>query len=112
MSGHRTWSGARRPGNLQLEQGFNDAIAASTWLPELRRRAGLTQGQLAERLGVTQSWISQVENETDVRLSTVSAYVAALGGQLQLCASLPGGVKVDLSGVPRHEQITATASQP
>ncbi len=101
MSERRTWSETRRQGNPALEQGFSTAISTGVWLPELRRQAGLTQEQLAERLGVTQSWVSQIESETDVRLSTVGDYVAALGGQLRLCATLPDGRDVDLTRVPQ-----------
>jgi len=108
MSGRHTWSKMRRQGNPTLEQGFDAAISVSVWLPELRRQAGLTQEQLAERLGVTQSWVSQVESETDVRLSTVSAYVAALGGRLRLCATLPGSQDIDLTRVSQ-EETTALA---
>ncbi len=100
MSGHKAWSEIKRSGLSDLEQGFDAAISVSLWLPELRRRAGLTQEQLAARLGVSQSWISQIEHETDVRLSTISAYVAALGGQLRLFATLPGGQDIDLKRLP------------
>jgi DNA-binding XRE family transcriptional regulator len=109
MSERRTWSETRRQGNPALEQGFSTAISTGVWLPELRRRAGLTQEQLAERLGVTQSWVSQIESETDVRLSTVGAYVAALGGQLRLCATLPDGHDVDLTYMPREEKVAVAS---
>jgi transcriptional regulator with XRE-family HTH domain len=108
MSGHRAWKEIRRPGNPGLEHGFEVAIEAATWLPELRRQAGLTQEQLAQRLDVTQSWISQIESETDVRLSTLAAYVAALGGQLRLCATLPDGHELDLT-CPTPEPDAARA---
>jgi transcriptional regulator with XRE-family HTH domain len=76
---------------------------------ELRRQAGLTQEQLADRLGVTQSLVSQIENESDVRLSTLAAYVAAVGGQLHLSATLPGGREVDLAcSSPADQSVAAT----
>jgi transcriptional regulator with XRE-family HTH domain len=112
MSGHAAWGEIKRSGQSDLEQSFDAAISVSLWLPELRRQAGLTQEQLASRLGVSQSWISQIEHETDVRLSTISAYVAALGGQLRLHATLPGGEDIDLKRMPiEHKlehQVTAT----
>jgi transcriptional regulator with XRE-family HTH domain len=100
MSGRRPWNEIRRQGNLHLEQGFSAAIDAGLWLPELRREAGLTQEQVAEQLGVTQSWVSQIENQADVQLSTLVAYIAALGGQLRLAASFPGGRDIDLRYTP------------
>jgi len=108
MSGRRTWGEIRRPGNPILEQGFGAAIDAGLWLPALRREAGLTQEQVAARLGVTQSWVSQIENQADVQLSTLAAYIAALGGQLRLAASFPGGRDVDLRYTPSAQpDVTA-----
>ena len=109
MSTPRKWSELRRPGNPALEQGFTTTINASLWLPDLRHQAGLTQSQVAQRLNVSQSWVSQMESETDVRLSTVSAYVAALGGRLRLAAEMPDGRSVDLTLAPQ-EQSAATAA--
>ena len=100
MSGRRTWSDIRRPSSAALEEGFSAAIETGLWLPALRCEAGLTQEQLAERLGVTQSWVSQIETQTDVRLSTLTAYIAALGGQLRLAAAFPNGRDVDLRHTP------------
>lgn len=54
-------------------------------LVDVRREAGLTQVQLAERMGVPQSTIARVERGlTDPRLSTVRAYVQAAGGSLEV----------------------------
>ena len=51
-------------------------------LAELRRSLDLTQAALAERLEVTQENVSRIERgEADVRLSTLSRYVEALGGR-------------------------------
>ncbi|SRR5579883_415678 len=97
MSGNRPWKEIQWPGNPGLERGFEVAIEAATWLPELRHQAGLTQEQLAQRLGVTQSWVSQIESETDVRLSTLAAYIAALDGQLRLQVALSDGCELDLT---------------
>jgi transcriptional regulator with XRE-family HTH domain len=48
-------------------------------LSELRLKAGLTQVQLAEVLATSQGQISRVEKQRDMLLSTLSAYLAALG---------------------------------
>jgi transcriptional regulator with XRE-family HTH domain len=59
-------------------------------LGELRRKLDLTQAVVAERLDVTQENVSQIERgEADVRLSTLSRYVEALGGQLEIHATFP-----------------------
>jgi hypothetical protein len=114
MNAHTPWSAirAKRPGNSSLQQGFRSAETASMWLAELRRQSGLTQSEMAERLGVTQGWISQIENETDIRVSTVGAYVAALGGELQLRAVMSIGDELclDEMSVEVHEESPISAA--
>ena len=109
MSERRTWAEIRRPGNPVLEQGFSAAIDAGLWLPALRHEAGLTQEQVAARLGVTVSWMSQIEDQADVQLSTLATYIAALGGQLRLAASFPRGRDIDLSYTPPPRPDVAAA---
>jgi transcriptional regulator with XRE-family HTH domain len=59
-------------------------------LGELRRKLDLTQVIVAERLDVTQENISAIERgQADVRLSTLSRYVEALGGRLEIRAAFP-----------------------
>jgi len=59
-------------------------------LGELRRKLDLTQAVVADRLDVTQENVSQLERgEADVRLSTLSRYVEALGGRLEIWATFP-----------------------
>ncbi|HSS08993.1 MAG TPA: helix-turn-helix transcriptional regulator [Acidimicrobiales bacterium] len=48
-------------------------------LATLRREQGLTQVQLAERMGTSQDQITRLEAGADTRLSTVERYAAALG---------------------------------
>ena len=52
-------------------------------LASLRRQRGLTQAQVAVRLGMSQSDVSKLERRQDLRLSTLQAYARALGGRLQ-----------------------------
>ncbi|WP_433789446.1 helix-turn-helix domain-containing protein [Actinoplanes sp. CA-252034] len=57
-------------------------IRALAWM---RRRRGLTQGQIAGRMSTTQSAISELENGgTDPRLSTLQRYARVLGCSLDL----------------------------
>jgi len=59
-------------------------------LGDLRRRLDLTQAIVADRLDVTQENISQIERgEADVRISTLSRYIEALGGRLEIRAAFP-----------------------
>jgi ribosome-binding protein aMBF1 (putative translation factor) len=48
-------------------------------LADRRRQAGLTQTQLADRMGTSQGQIARFESGADIRLSTVERYATALG---------------------------------
>lgn len=59
-------------------------------LEELRKARQMTQLKLAETLGVNQSEVSRIEHRADLYLSTLSEYVEALGGKLEIRAVFPG----------------------
>jgi transcriptional regulator with XRE-family HTH domain len=59
-------------------------------LRALREAAGLTQGELAQRVEITQSQLSKMEHREDHRISTLRRYVQALGGSLEICAVING----------------------
>lgn len=85
-------------------------------LGELRRKLDLTQAVVADRLDVTQENVSQIERgEADVRLSTLSRYVEALGGRLEVRATFPGetvSLKVgDTATMRRQRTRAATATR-
>jgi DNA-binding XRE family transcriptional regulator len=75
------------PTSVLTQEEIQEAFAAN--LVRLRTAAGLTQGQLAERSGVSQPQISQLERAAqEPRLSTVLALARALG--VEPAALLPG----------------------
>ncbi len=57
-------------------------------LGELRRVRQLTQVELSRTMQRPQSTISRIEREGDMLLSTLAAYVEALGGRLEIHAVL------------------------
>jgi predicted transcriptional regulator len=59
-------------------------------LRALREAVGLTQGELAHRVEITQSQLSKMERREDHRVSTLRRYVEALGGSLEICAVVNG----------------------
>jgi transcriptional regulator with XRE-family HTH domain len=83
-------------------------------LGELRRKLDLTQAVVADRLDVTQENVSQIERgEADVRLSTLSRYVEALGGRLEVRAAFPGetvALKVGDAATMRRQRTRAVAA--
>lgn len=82
-------------------------------LKQLRLARNLTQQQLAEVMRVSQAQVSRVENQTDLYLSTLRSYVQAMGGELHLSVSFPGGEQQDISIdeiVHREEKLSETGS--
>lgn len=73
-------------------------------LAEIRKQTGLTQVDLAERLGITQPTLSKLESQDDMQLSTLRRIVEALGGDLEIIAHLPGNKTVTLGQFHGHTQ--------
>jgi transcriptional regulator with XRE-family HTH domain len=52
-------------------------------LAEIRHQAGLSQTEVASRMGTSQSAVARLEaGEADVRASTLERYAAAVGGHI------------------------------
>ena len=69
-----------------------EAAKKEIWLQlaEARIEAGLTQAELAERLGTTQSQVSRMERQgEDISIGTLRRYVSALGKDLRLEVTAP-----------------------
>jgi DNA-binding phage protein len=91
---------------------------------ELRRRHGLNQAQVAARLGISQSDLSKLERRSQPRVSTLAAYVRALGGRLRLVAATDTGEvelrlgeagnpgQQDVSGQPGKQSHSAVGPRP
>lgn len=60
-------------------------------LKELRNALQLSQKKLADTLSVDQANISQIENRTDMFISTLRSYIEAMGGELDIIARFPDG---------------------
>lgn len=71
-------------------------------LSEIRRIAGVTQVQLAAALNTSQGQISRIERQSDMLLSTLSAYLTALGTPATLTIKVNGETfEHDLTGDKR-----------
>jgi len=73
----------------ELESGFEN-FKIGALIHKARIEKGLTQAELAEKVGTTKSYISKIENNVkEVRISTLQKIVElGLGGQLQLSIKL------------------------
>jgi DNA-binding XRE family transcriptional regulator len=78
-------------------------------LAELRRRAGLTQVEVARRLGISQSDLSKLERRGDVRVSTLRAYAEAVGGKLRLLVAKGTDLAEVRVGAPARSGRRATS---
>ena len=69
----------------ELEAGYKN-FKIGALIHDARLERGLTQEQLAEKVGTTKSYISKIENNVkEVRISTLQKIVElGLDGQLQL----------------------------
>ncbi len=62
-----------------------EAFILAERLKEERKKAGLTQAQLAEKIGTKKSYISRLENgHADVQLSTLFKIFQGLGKRVSL----------------------------
>jgi len=74
----REWIGRLRQGTGAGEAGEGCTLAGA------RVRSGLTQSEVARRLGTSQADVSKLERRSDIRLSTLAAYARTLGATLRL----------------------------
>lgn len=79
---------------IEIEGGAQHMIALSraTRLMEMRKRLGLTQAEIAERMHVRQERVSALERAdiTASELRTLAAYIEALGGRMEIIADFGG----------------------
>lgn len=73
----------------ELDSGYEN-FKLGTLLHEARLKRGMTQAELAEKVGTTKSYISKIENNIkEVRLSTLQKIVKlGLGGQIEFSIKL------------------------
>ena len=77
--------GERGTEKREMFEAEADTFCLAECLKEQRRLAGLTQEQLANRIGTKKSYISKIENgHTDVQLSTLFRIFSGLGKRVSL----------------------------
>ena len=90
MSSHVAWNDIRTEhveragGEAAVEAGKREMLAEVVGhrLVEVRRTRGLTQQQVADRMGVTKGRISQIERGKVSGQDVLARYATALGGRL------------------------------
>lgn len=90
--------GTRSAEMLERARRKTEAAMTALRLAGLRKHRGLTQEELADRLGAHQSGISRLEQRTNVHVDTLREVIEAMGGELEITARFPDGeaVRVEL----------------
>jgi DNA-binding XRE family transcriptional regulator len=90
MTGYRRWKDIRSEhveragGEAAVAEGKRQLLAEvlGQRLAEIRRSRGLTQEQVAERMGVAKGRVSHIEQGDISGQEVLTRYAAALGGEL------------------------------
>jgi len=93
MSGHRNFNELRA--RMSPERRAANAVAAAEMnreyvLAQIRREVGVTQTDMAERLGVAQPTYATQERNDNMRIGTLRRIVGALGGVLKMQVEIDG----------------------
>ena|SRR4030066_228201 len=79
------------PQSRERSDALYNKMLAEMPLNELRQARALSQVKLAETLHVNQAAVSKIERRTDMYISTLRAYIRAMGGDLEIVAKFPDG---------------------
>lgn len=94
MSGRHPFSELTKDFSEERRRRIDDMrkeMLAEMPLHELRRARTLTQQDLAKKLGINQPAVSKIEQRADVYVSSLRAYIEAVGGKLKIVAEFPHG---------------------
>ena len=88
---------------------IEDEFRLAAGLTALREQAGLSQRELAKRIGVSQPRVAAIEQSRNVTIDVLDRYVHALGGSLELTV-VQGRRRVNLFGVA-EKQVTERSAK-
>lgn len=89
MSGQRDFFEdleAKTPHEKELADEYETLTRMVMRLARLREQRGITQKELAQALHVAQPTVSKLEHGDDMRVTTLSKYIGAMGGGLRMTA--------------------------
>ncbi|WP_405700487.1 helix-turn-helix transcriptional regulator [Streptomyces sp. NBC_01383] len=69
-------------GRKQVARAATEAYVLGHGLREIREAQGLTQVQVAEAVGISQAWVSQIERGEIHNLEIMRTYASALGAKI------------------------------
>ncbi len=77
------------PDSKKISNRIAQDLRREIGLNELRNVLDISQEELGELLNKKQAAISRLERRSDMHISTLRAFVKALGGKLEIIASFP-----------------------
>jgi DNA-binding XRE family transcriptional regulator len=86
------WNDLKHKGTAKMRSKVDSEAVAElerVGFAALRKARNQTQVELAANLGLPQASISDIENRSDLLLSTLAKYLRAMGGELQIRAVFP-----------------------
>lgn len=92
------WDTFSEAEKAQIHERAQELRAEYATLLDLRKARELTQERMAEMLHIKQENVSRLEKRSDLLLSTLRSYIAAMGGDLKLIVEFPGRPPVTLVG--------------
>ncbi len=72
------------PGAPERVATIEEELHLAAGLTSLREQAGLSQRELAERLGVSQPRVAAIERASNITIEVLENYVSAVGGDLEV----------------------------
>jgi len=97
------------PGAAERVTEIEDELSLAAGLTALREQAGLSQRELAERIGVSQPRIAAIERARNLTIDVLDQYVDALGADLEITVR-QGKRRVPL--LTHHKKHSAQSTKP
>lgn len=72
------------PGARERVAEIEEEMRLAAGLTALRELAGLSQRELAKRIGVSQPRVAAIEQASNLTIDVLDQYIGALGGQLEV----------------------------
>ena len=95
------------PGAAERVDAIEEELRLAAGLTALREQAGLSQRELAKRLGVSQPRVAAIERARNVTIDVLDQYVDAVGGTLEISVRR-GNRRIALVGAARPTRQSST----
>ncbi|WP_336981458.1 MULTISPECIES: helix-turn-helix domain-containing protein [unclassified Cedecea] len=92
------WMAEEKTEVVAAAQAMADEMLLNIHLAELRDKVRKTQTEMAQKLGVKQPTVAEMEKKgRDIKLSSLKRYVEAAGGKVKLDIELPDGTHFNIA---------------